>query len=571
MTYAQLSDKKKNLLSQALRDFDARWDEDFSLLRSEEDGHAYHGSRESIYYALALMIRQAPGDVDRAVRIIHAVLSLQRLCPGQIWHGTFAYGPEQPAPVKTELDIARLTPLARWQGDRLWGRLTAAYRQRLQQCEALQNDVDTAMDQLSAALRDVFPVVWETYDPNWREFIFSSLALILEEYESLLPTQTVRAIDAAAKEGLAGARFRAESDLTPLNTNVKVMHVFFFDAFARRFDDAELAAYADRYAAQFIADYQQHHAVAEFNSPTYNGVVLSYTGMLRTRSRSDVVRRMGEILEAGLWQDLADFYNPAMKTLAGPFSRAYGLTIEGTALPLLMYLGLDAVPAAEEPPFGAETESAGVLCFADVAIPARVQAHFLKKADPPRQVERPFRELAERGEPGKNHSLCTATAWISDRLMLGAMRGSTNTSHQLHAAVIHWRNILGSVSGLRLRRRTADGRLVHLRTVLLDLTAEEGRIFGEVRNETTEPICCCFEFESPAADQGIYTPEAWTVDGLTCQPELIVYGPDGASRPAVLQAERRGANCLWLNTPLSPGEMLGVDLRFTVEDDRTDA
>ena len=564
MTFQQLSVKQRNLLKQSLRDFDSRWDENFSLLRSEENGFSYHGTRESAFYALALLIRQQRGDVERAVRIIHAILDLQLLSPGQIWHGTFPYGPEYAPPVKAPVEISALTPLARWQGDVLWGQLTAAFRAKLRRQDILRDASENILDQLSASLREVFPVVWETYDPNWREFILSSFALMLEDFDSFLPAETVKEMEAAAMEGLKGARFRAESGLTPLNTNVRVMHVYIFDAFSRRFQDPDLAAYASDYASCFLKDYQKYHAVAEFNSPTYNGVVLSYTGLLRTRSRLDAVRNMGNMLEEGLWENFADFYNPAMKTVSGPFSRAYGLRIDGTAFPMLIYLGVDEIPEEHEPPFGPETESASVICCSDVSIPEKVKSLLLASSANERSVRKEFRELAERGEPGKNHSLCTATAWITDRLMIGALRGSTNTSHQLHAAVVHWRNTQGSVSGMRLRRRTADGRLIHLRTVLFDMNAAREVLSGTVSNETTESILCSFEIESPRASAGCYTAEAWEMDGLRCCCTLAVEKISGEIHPANILPEIKGKNLVWISILLNPGEKLRTEISFSL-------
>ena len=559
----QLSHKKRKLLLQSLEDLDRRWDEEACLLRVLEDGVEEHRTRKTAFYALALLIRQGPGDVERADRAIRAILALQLLCPGEIWHGTFATALESAPPVRAPFDVACLTPEARWQADVVWTRLLPAFQRRVRRDPALRSREEELETMLSAALEDVYPVVWKTYDPNWREFIFCTFALILEEFDSLLPAETVEAMERAAREGLKGARFRTESDLTPLNTNVRVMHVAFFDAFARRFRDEALTRYAEEYAARFTEEYLRYHAVAEFNSPTYNGVVLSYTGLLRTRGGSPAVRRMGEVLETGLWEDLADFYNPALGALCGPFSRAYGMGIDGTALPMLMYLGMEEIPAEQTPPFGAETESACILCCSEPAIPDAVKRCLLASRGE-RRVTRQFRELAERGKPGENHSLCTATAWITDRLMLGAISGSTNTSHQLHSAMIHWRNTLGGVSGIRLRRRTGDGRLIHLRTVYLDMTAEPGHLSGEVRNETTAPILCHLEVESPEAAAGSYEAEEWRVDGLTCRVEAGKESPDGGVQPVYAEIDVRQPDQVWLAYPLDPGETLRLSLRCFV-------
>ena len=558
-----LSPKKRTLLFQSLQDFDAHWDEECSLLLSWEDGMQRHGTRKSVFYALALLLRRSPGDVERADRIIRKVISLQFLDPTQLWHGTFSSSPENPPPPRSPFDTEELTTRARWQGDVLWERVCSAFMNRLRSDPALGSKAAFIGSELSAALTEIFPVVWKTYDPNWREFILSAFALMLEEFDSLLPPETVRAMEAAARAGISGARSRVDRDLTPLNTNVKVMHVFFMDAFARRFRDRELSDYVAGFASRFLQDYRQHHAVCEFNSPTYNGVVLSYTSLLRSRGGSPAVREMGSVLEDGLWEDLAELYNPSMKTLCGPFSRAYGMDISGTALPMLMYLSLEQIPAEAPPPFGPEAESACILCCGDPAIPESVKG-LLTESRGERQVLHTFRELAERGEPGHNHSLCTASAWISDSLMLGAMKGSTNTSHQLHAFTAHWLNPLGSVSGLRLRRRTADGQLIHLRTVFFDVTAERCRVFGTVRNDSSVPVVCNFEFESPHAASGSYQENDWQVDGLNCRPSFQISGTDGVSRQVYATPQVICEDQVWCNIPLNPGETLTLGLSFSL-------
>ena len=113
----QLSPKKRNLLLQSLEDLDRRWDEAACLLKAREDGVEAHATRVTAFYALALLIRQGPGDAERADRAIRAVLSLQLLCPGEIWHGTFATALEGSRPVRSAIDVTRLTPEARWQAD----------------------------------------------------------------------------------------------------------------------------------------------------------------------------------------------------------------------------------------------------------------------------------------------------------------------------------------------------------------------------------------------------------------------------------------------------------------------
>ena len=144
------------------------------------------------------------------------------------------------------------------------------------------------------------------------------------------------------------------------------------------------------------------------------------------------------------------------------------------------------------------------------------------------------------------------------------MRGSTNTSHQLHSAVAHWRNPSGGVSGLRLRRRTSDGRLVHLRTVFLDLTASPGQMAGTVRNASSEEIICDIEFESPGAALGTYEEDLWALDGLRCVPSLTLVSPDGEAEPARAVSLVQAPDRVWLRVPVPVGRVLRISLRFSL-------
>lgn len=87
----------------------------------------YYVVRDSTWYAVGLLLRDQPGDRDRAAQILRTVLKAQYHEPGKVWDGTFRRTPNEPEP----------GPNA---------------------------------------------VIWRAYDPNWREFIGTTLALILEEF-----------------------------------------------------------------------------------------------------------------------------------------------------------------------------------------------------------------------------------------------------------------------------------------------------------------------------------------------------------------------------------------------------
>src|SRR6185295_19927809 len=154
---ADLDAPARDLAERSLDWLDRSWDASVGLFRMPDDalyedgqdGAAVHLVRETAWYALGLLLRNADGDVVRAVRAVDALLAYQFDAPGQPYHGTWYRSPHEPPPPAN-------------------------------------------------------PVIWDDYDPNWREFIGTTLALMLIEYEALLPADLVRRIDLALRRAIRG-------------------------------------------------------------------------------------------------------------------------------------------------------------------------------------------------------------------------------------------------------------------------------------------------------------------------------------------------------------------------------
>src|SRR5512144_597246 len=90
--FEQLTTPVREVIEQVMRIMDAWWDPDIGLLRETTDGiplpstQARHHTRDSVIYALGLLMRNRPGDAERAERIIKLVLTLQYDEPSQPYH-----------------------------------------------------------------------------------------------------------------------------------------------------------------------------------------------------------------------------------------------------------------------------------------------------------------------------------------------------------------------------------------------------------------------------------------------------------------------------------------------------
>ena len=474
----------------------------------------HYGARPSLYYALGLMLTEMPEHVEKTEKIIHAVIDTQIDAPTEIFHGVYRHD-GAPLPASGVLDYKRLGLYGRYYVDCFYERTADAFRLKLKHHPQLKEQAEEIERILRASLFESTPVVWSTYEPNSREFILMCLAMLLEHFSHKLSASTVSRMERSARIALAGAVERSKTNFSPLNTNIQCMHVFTLDYFGTRLNIPEYREYALAYANKMLNRYREYHAVAEFNSPTYCSVDLSTLGFWRRYGSRDELRQLGAELEAGLWRDMMEFYNPAMKNFGGPYSRAYELDHSiHTSFNAMFYwaLGEEKYPWH---PWSHESDSNPLLVLGSVCIPQDAQqALFDPKEDV--NVYHQFRELSERGDPDHNDALCTATGWISPKLMTGALAGSENPSHQLHPLVIFWRCDEG-IGTIKLLRSWPNGGMHHMHTVFFNGTAKKNHIEMDIQTKVNRDVKYYYEIECSNAADSVIADEEWKLPGLRLQ------------------------------------------------------
>ena len=128
-------------------------------------------------------------------------------------------------------------------------------------------------------------------------------------------------------------------------------------------------------------------------------------------------------------------------------------------------------------------------------------------------LRRVFRELSERGDPAHNNALCTATGWISPHLMLGALSGSENPSHQLHPLVSFWQSPRG-LGTVKLLRCLPDGRMIHMHTVLFNGHAAQNQAWMDVHAQVGRDVVIFYELECDGMETAMISPACWLLPGL---------------------------------------------------------
>ncbi|MBI4790505.1 MAG: hypothetical protein HY782_26040 [Chloroflexi bacterium] len=373
----------RDLFTASMRWASNLWDEQARLLWNAGDAKLttpHHSIRGSVWYGFGLLMRNGPGDAARAVRVLDAVLDYQFDAPTRVFHGTFFRAPEEPYP---------------------------------------PHDA----------------VIWRDYDPNWREFIVTALALVLLEYPEQLSPVLIQRMDAAIRRAVDGALARG---LSAAYTNIALMHAFMLCFAGKRFYEPLWFEEGERMAREVYRLFQQHGGFAEYNSPTYYGVDLYALALWRSYpALSPVLAQLGGEMETILWRDVAQFYHAGLRNLAGPYDRSYGMnmldyvSVIGIWLRLATDKAIAPFPDTDQP-FEHEHDIGFVppIAFIGAQIPEDALAHF-RAFRGERQIERVVADAPRR----------VATAWLGEDRMIGAEFTSRTPppSNQLHPATIHWR------------------------------------------------------------------------------------------------------------------------------------
>jgi hypothetical protein len=325
--------------------------------------------RETSWYALGLLQRDGAGDTDRARRALETVISRQYVSPGALFHGSYArYGTDPPLPPTPAREFAE-------------------------------------------------------FDPNWRQFIGTALALAVERFGKRIGSLRAE-LEASIELAAAGERIdRVEPDYS----NIALMHAWLLAYTGAKQDGEELARTIARRS-------REAGALDEYNSPTYDGVALYAISLWREIPPSKVFARLGDELYERLWKNIARTYHAGLRNACGPFSRAVGMDQTVYATPTGLWIwGVVGAERAPFPDLSQPFEHAGDACFGPLAE--------LLAADVPdsarRHLERFRKERVVRaGVDGTWES----TSWLSEDVMLGGHTGETVRigGAQVHPATIHW-------------------------------------------------------------------------------------------------------------------------------------
>lgn len=372
---------------------DQWWDDDLGLPWGPPGHEAVRRPRslhlipQAGWYAVGLYLRDRDDDRARALRIIDTVCGMQYDEPGTDWHGSYPIMAETPHPPANA-------------------------------------------------------VMWDDYDPNWRQFLGLSWVILLKWFAADLPARTVATLERAVRLGVEG---EPPERCPPSYTNIALKRAAYESIAGEILDRPEWISRAEDLIGAVARRHDRNGAFEEFNSPTYYGVDLFALSLCRQLSPSDAIRSLASRLEADLWRSIAAFHNPVLGNLCAPFTRAYGMDMGSYVAKLMLPLRLVAPDAAPSPEFDPDVAHghdlfAGAIT-ALVGTLAPDEALTLMAAPPQRTIEQ--RVSRDR----------VATAWLNGDVMAGAEQCGSDLSFwdQYVAAAMHWATPSGQIGWLSVR------------------------------------------------------------------------------------------------------------------------
>ncbi|ORY71051.1 uncharacterized protein BCR38DRAFT_491923 [Pseudomassariella vexata] len=271
------------LAAQSLFDYsvqvgDSRYDPSFNYIWYQDRGQL--NTRFTAWYIPGLLYRAEGDDIERGIAAIESVLDTQYTKNYEAaWYGTF----------KDAADIPDPKP--------------GLYE----------------------------PEIFESYDPNWREFIGTQLVQVVEEFSCLLSKDLILriedAVEAAAVGGMRrNGTFPKDDNLTSEYSNIAIMRALNVGCIGTRRNNQTLIEFARQSGNDIMALFQREgqNVLGEYNAPNYYGIVNWALAANIAYGPADAPMTLGApLIIRELWKDIAAHYNPFLGNMAGPYDRAY--------------------------------------------------------------------------------------------------------------------------------------------------------------------------------------------------------------------------------------------------------
>ncbi|KAK8076451.1 hypothetical protein PG994_003723 [Apiospora phragmitis] len=372
-----------------------------------------HETRSSMWYATGLLQRNRGDDVDQAVRIIKNIIGDQEKNETLQWFGDYTIYPEQP----------------------------------------------------TVGHGDYKPVIYNSWDPNWRGFIGTNLIVIYEEFEALLPGDVKQLILASLYNATVGDSYRVggvdDDNLYPSYSNPAIMRAVASGWTGRKCGDANMTAAGETYAREILDLFDRGQTLSEFNSGTYMGVSLYGLTLWAKYMPADdsVMGAHGGRMIRQIWETAGQMYNANLGNLAGPWDRAYGYDMNKYVAIFSLYIwtlvgkenapGLPTTGQTWSMAHADDFEYAPLIAvlapFHDALVPEDAVARLSAFPSGDSNDDKGYTYTTSAFAPPHDLVPRNITTWLSPHLTIGAesfretvLGGPREDSSQWNPAVVQW-------------------------------------------------------------------------------------------------------------------------------------
>ncbi|UPL02755.1 hypothetical protein LCI18_013689 [Fusarium solani-melongenae] len=238
-----------------------------------------HDTRSSVWYALGLLARNQGDDATEAEKIITNVIHAQYEDPKDEWYATYQKEPEEPYVGSPHYPAK----------------------------------------------------IYNSWDPNWRGFVGTTLIMAMEEYSAIISKSTQKLILQSLYNTTKGDEYRfgntdnTKDNLYPAYSNPSIMRAFVSGWTGRRLNEKNMTSSGEKYAKDIINLFNRANTLSEFNSGMYTGV--SLFGLLlwsKYLPEDSVMTKEAPSMIEHTWEAIGQLWHPGMKNIAGPWDRSYG-------------------------------------------------------------------------------------------------------------------------------------------------------------------------------------------------------------------------------------------------------
>lgn len=435
------TDAAEQLLQESMSWMDMFYDAEEGYLYNLDAKTLLHDTRSSAWYAAGLFARNEGDDAEQAAKIVDNIILGQHKNVSSQWYGDYQIYPEEPTVGTPEYP----------------------------------------------------PVIYNSWDPNWRGFVGTTFILILEEFADLIPHDTQTRMLESLHNATVGDSYRVggvdDDNLYPSYSNPAIMRAFMSGWVGQRLNDSNMTTAGEAYAQDVIDLFDRADTLSEFNSGTYAGVSLyALTLWAKYSPQSSVMGQHGADMIAKTWSTLGQLYNANLKNVAGPWDRSYGYDMNRYLSILALHIW--TLVGKEDAPINAKPYTMGHKDDFAIGPLVAILAPFHNTLIPNYTLS------ALKTFPG-THNMSTSafsppwdtyprniTAWLSPNLTIGAesftenvIGGPAKNPSSFNPAVAQWSRKDGSVGWLTLYAQVTE----------LSAVASEGKLELEypIGNDTS--------------------------------------------------------------------------------------